>query len=64
MRIVVVSASASKTSSEIPSSFVYDEGTSVAKHGIEVHVVRNEVISFLDVCSFCCEGYIGCRCTT
>ena len=64
MWIVVVSASASKTSSEIPSSFVYDKVTSIAKHGIEVHVVHNEVISFLDVCSFCCEGHISCRCTT
>jgi glycosyltransferase involved in cell wall biosynthesis len=43
MRIVVVSASVPKTSSGIPSSFVYDEVTRLVKHGIEVHVARNEV---------------------
>ena len=43
MRVVVVSASAPKTLSEIPSSFVYDEVTRLAKHGIEVHIVGNEV---------------------
>ncbi len=43
MRVVAVSASAPKTSSEIPYSFVYDEVTRLAKHGIEMHVVRNEV---------------------
>jgi glycosyltransferase involved in cell wall biosynthesis len=42
MRIVVVSSSAPKTPSEIRFSFVYDEVTRLAKHGIEVHVVRNE----------------------
>ena len=40
---MVVSASAPKTPSEIRFSFVYDEVTRLAKHGIEVHVVRNEV---------------------
>jgi glycosyltransferase involved in cell wall biosynthesis len=43
MRIAVVSASVPKTLSEIRFSFVYDEVTRLAKHGIEVHVVRNEV---------------------
>jgi glycosyltransferase involved in cell wall biosynthesis len=43
MRIVVVSASVPKTSSEIPYSFVYDEVTRLVKHGIEAHVARNEV---------------------
>ncbi|MFZ8811901.1 MAG: glycosyltransferase [Pyrobaculum sp.] len=43
MRIAVVSASVPKTLSEIRYSFVYDEVTRLAKHGIEVHVVRNEV---------------------
>jgi len=43
MRIAVVSASVPKALSEIRFSFVYDEVTRLAKHGIEVHVVRNEV---------------------